>query len=212
MTDTKDRILDAAEKLIAEQGYASTSLRQIIAEAGVNLASVHYHFGSKEELLDGLISRKIGPVNQRRLAMLTDYEDRAAPEAAQLEELLTAFLAPAFVMGLKGKAFLKVMGRLHSEGLMPVLVEKHFHEVIRRFFAAFEKALPHLSQDELRWRVHMMVGAMAHTMWHQPTSPQRPGTADAPECPELLVKRLVAFFGPAFRAPEVAVSESEVKQ
>ena len=51
--DTKQKILDAAEKLIAEQGYAATSLRQIIADAGVNLAAVHYHFGSKDELLHG---------------------------------------------------------------------------------------------------------------------------------------------------------------
>ena len=49
MIDTKQKILDAAEQLIAEQGYAATSLRQIIAEAGVNLASIHYHFGSKDD-------------------------------------------------------------------------------------------------------------------------------------------------------------------
>ena len=58
MTETQDKILDTAERLIGEQGYAATSLRQIIAEAGVNLAAVHYHFGSKEELLDAVVMRK----------------------------------------------------------------------------------------------------------------------------------------------------------
>lgn len=58
MLDTKYKILDTAERLIAAQGFASASLRQIIAEAGVNLDSVHYHFGSKEELLDHVIARK----------------------------------------------------------------------------------------------------------------------------------------------------------
>jgi AcrR family transcriptional regulator len=207
MTDTKDRILDAAEQLIGDQGYASTSLRQIIAEAGVNLAAVHYHFGSKEELLDGLVARKLGPVNERRLAMLTESEERAAPEPAPVEDLMRAFLLPAFAFGQKGPAFLKVMGRLHGEGLMPTLVEKHFHEVIQRFFAAFRKALPQLSQSELTWRMHLMVGAMAHAMWHQPRVP-----AVSPGCPELLVRRMVAFFSPAFRAPEVSVDESEAKQ
>ena len=70
MTDTKEKILDTAERLIGEQGYAATSLRQIIAEAGVNLAAVHYHFGSKEDLLDAVVVRKAGPVNEARLARL----------------------------------------------------------------------------------------------------------------------------------------------
>jgi AcrR family transcriptional regulator len=47
MTSTKDRILDAVERLFAERGYAATSLRIVTAEAGVNLAAVNYHFGSK---------------------------------------------------------------------------------------------------------------------------------------------------------------------
>ena len=48
----------------------STSLRQVITEAGVNLAAVHYHFGSKEDLLDEVVERRAGPVNKARLALL----------------------------------------------------------------------------------------------------------------------------------------------
>ena len=65
MNDTKEKILDTAERLIGEQGYAATSLRHIIAQAGVNLAAVHYHFGSKEDLLDAVVARKAAPVNDR---------------------------------------------------------------------------------------------------------------------------------------------------
>jgi AcrR family transcriptional regulator len=78
MIDTRDKILLTAEQLFAEQGYAATSLRQIIGKAGVNLAAVHYHFGSKEELLDELVHRKAEPVNQERLLRL----DRGAPRFA----------------------------------------------------------------------------------------------------------------------------------
>ena len=48
--NTKDRILDAAERLFAHKGIEATSLRNITAEAGVNLAAVNYHFQSKEAL------------------------------------------------------------------------------------------------------------------------------------------------------------------
>ena len=64
MIDTKQKILNTAERIFSLQGFAATSLRQVITEAGVNLAAVHYHFGSKEDLLDEIIRRKSGPVNQ----------------------------------------------------------------------------------------------------------------------------------------------------
>ena len=73
-TDTKDRILDSAEGLFAKRGFASTSLRNVIAEAGVNLAAVHYHFGSKEELIRAVFARRFEPINRERLRLLTDFE------------------------------------------------------------------------------------------------------------------------------------------
>ena len=58
---TKERILDAAERLFAERGFAATSLRSITAAAGVNLAAVNYHFRSKEALLEAVFTRRLGP-------------------------------------------------------------------------------------------------------------------------------------------------------
>src|SRR5690242_20430093 len=92
MVDTKHKILESAERLIAEQGYNATSLRQVIGEAGVNLAAVHYHFGSKEELLDALVMRKAGPVNVKRLALLDAIVEETAGSPAPVEKVLEAFL------------------------------------------------------------------------------------------------------------------------
>ena len=63
---TKDRILDAAEALFMEHGFEATSLRAITAAAGVNLAAVNYHFGSKEELFQAVLTRRLDPMNQER--------------------------------------------------------------------------------------------------------------------------------------------------
>jgi AcrR family transcriptional regulator len=68
--ETKDRILDAAESLFARQGFSATSLRSVIAEAGVNLAAVHYHFGPREELIRAVFSRRFDPINRQRIALL----------------------------------------------------------------------------------------------------------------------------------------------
>src|SRR5580765_3827301 len=123
MTDTKQRILDAAEKLFANQGYGATSMRQIIGEAGVNLASIHYHFGSKEELLDGVVERKAGPVNAARLALLDQVQAGAGEKAPELEAILHAFLSPVAKGAAKSEQFVKLMGRLFSEGLLPTVVQ-----------------------------------------------------------------------------------------
>ena len=69
--NTKDRILDVAETLFADNGFAATSLRDITREAGVNIAAVNYHFGSKDGLL--------GAVLERRIA----HGEQAAPRATR---------------------------------------------------------------------------------------------------------------------------------
>src|SRR5579862_3686384 len=141
MIETKQKILETAESLFAEKGYDATSLREIIQAAGVNLAAIHYHFGSKEDLLDELIRRKVGPVNQHRLAMLDRIEaadDRQLP----LEKVLEAFLLPMSDVSEQSPQFVRLMGRIHGEGMMPAIRQRHFQEVIARFTPAFQRALP----------------------------------------------------------------------
>src|SRR5689334_14589066 len=118
MSDTKQRILDAAERLIGEQGFAGTSLRQIIAEAGVNLAAVHYHFGSKEELLHALVQRKVGPVNEKRLELLDRQVAAARGKPVPVVKVLRAFLEPMGEQAGAHPQFVRVMGRIVSEGLL----------------------------------------------------------------------------------------------
>ena len=93
---TKERIMDVAEGLFAEKGYAATSLRDITGEAGTNLASVNYHFQSKEGLLSAIIDRFVGPVNRGRLEALEALEAEADGASPDVEGLLRSFLAPAF--------------------------------------------------------------------------------------------------------------------
>jgi AcrR family transcriptional regulator len=203
MLDTKQKILDAAERLFGENGYSVTSLRQVITEAGVNLAAVHYHFGSKEDLLDAVVSRKVGPVTQARLELLAQAEAAAGSGPPDVERVLESFLRPPAEMGQTNPTFVKLMGRMFSEGLMPHIVKRHFQESGMLFVGALGRALPHLGREELLWRVHFMIGAMAHTLTMDPILP---ATLEPLSFP-LRTEKLVRFLGAAFRAP----SESKEK-
>ena len=201
MIDTRQKILDAAERLFGEQGYGATSLRHIIAEAGVNLAAIHYHFGTKEELLDQLIMRKGAPVNAERLALLDALEARAQGKAVPLEKLLEAFLGPPMKRVGKSPEFAKLMGRMYGEGLMPLIVERHFQTVVKRSFAALARTLPHLTPGELALRLQFMTGAMAHILMCKGPDAKAMAGASPPKGSQAVLRELMAFLSGGLRAP-----------
>ena len=164
---TKDRILDAAERLFARDGFEATSLRAITAEAKVNLAAVNYHFQSKEALVQAVIGRRMGPVNAQRLALLDAYESAASGEPLPLEKIMDAFLRPIVALvGSQAHEFVPLIGRIYIEpGEFAVrLYTQQFEPMRQRFFPALHRALPDLPPDELAWRLHFSIGALAHTM------------------------------------------------
>jgi|ERR1043166_919909 AcrR family transcriptional regulator len=195
MIDTKTKILETAEKLFAEDGFAATSIRQVVDKAGVNVAAVHYHFGGKQDLLDALVLRKAEPVNQERLARLERLERESGGKSLPVEDILLAFFMPTADVAEASPQFVRVMGRIHSEGLMPGIVQKHFHPTAKRFLAALRRALPHLSEAEFGWRVHFMMGAMSHTMCGTPFFPVSQDDFHA------RMRRLVQFLNAGFQAP-----------
>jgi AcrR family transcriptional regulator len=205
MIQTKQKILDTAERLFGEQGYDATSLRQITGEAGVNLAAIHYHFGSKDELLDEIVKRKVGPINAERLALLDRFQEEAGGAPAPVEKVMEAFLSPAIRFAEDSPAFVKLMGRLYGERLMARIIEKHFKYLAGPFVDAVRRALPDLPDDELAWRGHFMIGAMALTLCRPPES----SFYLSKDSPANVAKRLVAFVSAGFRAPVTARKKEE---
>jgi AcrR family transcriptional regulator len=164
---TKDRILDAAERLFARNGFEPTSLRAITGEANVNLAAVNYHFQSKEALVQAVIGRRMGPVNDRRLALLDAYEAEAGDAPVPLEKIMDAFLRPVVEMvGSHAHEFVPMIGRLYTEpGEFAVrLYKQQFEHMAQRFVPALQRTLPDLPRVELFFRIHFAIGAMTHTM------------------------------------------------
>src|SRR5690554_3439746 len=87
-SDTVTRILDTAEVLFAERGFAETSLRTITSKARVNLAAVNYHFGSKKALIQAVFARYLDPFTVRFHHALDELERQHAGSVIPLEVLL----------------------------------------------------------------------------------------------------------------------------
>lgn len=169
--DTRQKILDAAERLFARHGFESTSLRSIIASADVNLAAIHYHFRSKEGLIRAVLERRFAPVNDERLRLLTEAEKQTEGRAASVEQILEAFLAPMLRIGLlssgQGHLLMQLGGRLlqASDEALEKAAGNEFERVAVRFLAAFQKALPGFSKQEIAWRMNFTIGAAARALF-----------------------------------------------
>lgn len=200
--DTKDRLLEAAERLFAAEGLSRTSLRAITCEAGVNVAAVHYHFGSKNDLLVELLRRRIAPMNEERVARLDAIESAAGDGPLPLAPLVRAFVEPAFRMRttISGEEQLgRLFGRLYAEReeILESTLREIFEETSRRFRAAFGRAAPSLSQPVLDLRFHFMVGVVVHTL----LAPMETFGGDGQALPENeILDHLVAFTTAGFRA------------
>jgi AcrR family transcriptional regulator len=167
---TKARILDAAEALFMEHGFEATSLRAITAAAAVNLAAVNYHFGSKEVLFQAVLTRRLDPMNQERVDILTRLEHEAAPAPLACDRILSAMFVPALRLARDpergGKNFLRLLGRAYADPapFIRKFLAEQYAVMIARFKAAFARALPDLPKKELSWRLHFIMGALSYTL------------------------------------------------
>jgi AcrR family transcriptional regulator len=202
---TRERILDAAERLFGAQGYEATSLRALTADADVNLAAVHYHFGSKEALLQAAAERRFEPINRERLRRLDVVEAAAGEGELPLEPVLEALFGPVLEAGQEPEdraQLRRLAARVHGEApevMGPLLVEL-FGEVVRRFFSAFCLALPDLPPREVALRLDFSLGVLIHVMSGQSHVAAFPGMPDLPDREPTLVPRMVAFLAAGFRA------------
>lgn len=200
--DAKERILDSAEKLLADNGFDGTSLRSITSGAEVNLAAVHYYFGSKEALLQAVLARRLEPINRRRIELLDRLEGASGGKTPGMKAVLRAFMEPPLReirrLGEAGEQFVRLASRAHSEPNPQVraVFLPQFQEVVVRFVAAFRRARPDMGDDELHWKFHFLVGSMSHVLsWggHAECAAMLGGDTPAVGDPDEMLEAMVAF-------------------
>jgi AcrR family transcriptional regulator len=206
--DTRERILDVAESLFAETGFTATSLRTITSRAGVNLAAVNYHFGSKEALVEAVFSRRLAPLNRQRIEALGALESAAGGRPLALRDILRAFVDSAFHRPDDEAAnwviFLRLLGRAFTEPTEVVrsVLQRQYRDMAQRYKSALARSLPDLPETELAWRMQFMFGTVSYVM----------AGGDTLECVgscrlddlhdlDIVAERLVGFLEAGLSAP-----------
>jgi len=166
---TKERLLDAGERLFADGGLDGVSVRAIAAAAGVDLAMINYHFGSKEGLYRAVFHRRAGPLNALRLETL-DHVLVASNGSPDVELVVFASVEPYLRLRnsptLGGLPFSRLLVR---EAIDPMerergILRENFDEVASRIVDAMSRALPGATRRGLIWAYHFMVGTLLLTM------------------------------------------------
>lgn len=162
-TDVRENMLDVAERQFAENGVASTTVRAITAEAGVNVAAINYYFRSKEDLYREVVARRLGLLNEERARLLADCLRRAGRKRPAMKEVLRALAEPSLRLCFEHPHFARLLSRLRydqDDSLWPAFRSAQA-ELTEGFRNAFASALPGLPPGEVRTRLHYVHGRVS---------------------------------------------------
>lgn len=167
--NTKSVILEAAENLFSKNGFRRTSIKLIAKSAGVNIAAVNYHFGSKYSLIEMVIKRRFVPINEQRIERLKKISDsyHLTKIKPSINEILYAYIEPLFSSYTnKKKSHLSIACQIFLEQDETIL--KFFMLLFKEsFFLLYQllkETLPNTPECILSWRVHYAIGSIIYCM------------------------------------------------
>lgn len=200
--ETKLAILNAAEILYARHGFFDVQLRDIVAEAGVSLNSINYHFGSKDELIRHLFLLRTSALNQERLARLKEAEvaggGKASIEAilrALVEVPLKWFLGP----DNQQSAAVGFVYRAIAESAPPIrkILDRDVGH-LKEFAAALARSCPDRKKSDIYWELHFVVAMVRHTIHERERLNRLSSGASRAEDFREVANRIIEFARPAF--------------
>ncbi len=205
------RILDAAENAFAENGFDGASLRRIVLDARVNLATVYYYFGSKEGLMSAVLKRRFGPLRDEQLERLRQCEQQAGDRPLPVPTLLEVMLLPSLRLAgtdrAQHQAVTRLIGRIVTEPNPQTqeILRSQRQDVRAAFFKAFRLSLPSVPWPVLRWRLEFVWGALAFILCNpRQLEKETQGACDPQDTAKVLAE-MIAFFSPGFRAAPAGV-------
>ncbi len=201
--ETHERILDAAQKLFAERGLDATSVRDITAEAGCNVAAVNYHFGGKENLYLESFRAMLGPLREQRLSMIEELMGR--DPAPTLEEYLTGF-AEGFLEPLVdeslGRRFMLFVSREISDQNLPdgLFIGEFIMPLVTRAVSSLDRVEIPLTPEQSFYCIYSIIGQLLHAVKGHHLSDQLQLTGAAPFDLKGFIDHFVRFSAAGIRA------------
>ncbi len=211
----RGRILDAAESAFAEFGFAGASLRRIVLEAGVNLATVYYYFGSKAGLAAAVLRRRFEPLRQEQLARLRRFEAEARGRPLAVEKILEAMLVPSLRLAeanpTQHRAVTRLIGRIATEPNAQIqeILRGQRADTRAAFIKAFRFTFPDLPAPDLHWRLEFVRGALAFILCNPRQIEEETRGACDPQDTSRVLGEMIRFFAPGFRAPANGSAKSD---
>ena len=159
---TKDKIMDTAEHCFAEQGIATTSVRTICREAGVNLGAITYHFGSKDNLVMAIFRRRAVPLIQERVAWLDALKAEAGDQPISLRKVVKAIVIPQRRLIKQYPQFAEFLIRMkkYPNPKFHELIAAEFREIFKKFDDILRDVLPPMPDDEFMIKMHLFICLM----------------------------------------------------
>jgi AcrR family transcriptional regulator len=158
---TRERLLEAAERLFATQGVNAVSLREIVRESGArNVTALQYHFGDRKSLLRAVLERHHRDVEIARNALLDTYEAEGNADVRALAVILVRPLA-AKLAHAGGRAYLRILGELLNRP-EPVIDQASLRDPADSLFRWRALTAPLLEEDATR--LHRRFVAVRFTM------------------------------------------------
>ncbi len=213
MNETQVKIIEAAEIEFAEMGYGGASIREITKRAGVNVAAINYHFGSKEVLFKELVRYRIEPINRLRIDLLEKALQENDSKPLPVEKVVDFIVRPLLSKMIREHGsdfrFMRAMGKAMSEerSFMKELHQDILKEIIAKFSKAISDSLRQPSFEKISYGMHFLSCCMLGIMMqHTRLQFISGGKIDLHDT-DTLADHLVAFISAGLKA----VSEVDPK-
>ncbi len=198
---TRKRLLDTAETMFAERGFAAASVRDITSAAGCNLAAVNYHFGGKRNLYSQVFRRRLAELREQRIASIEAVRSRAGSLEAVLTAFAEAFLKPLMPRG-QGRSVLDLILREMLDPQLPSeMYRSEFVEPIQGVLvSALLSTTPDLDPSSARVCAVSVIGQLVQVAQRFRAARLRPGTDTGLPSLKETVAQVVRFSAAGVRA------------
>ncbi|HAW99439.1 MAG TPA: hypothetical protein DCX67_12965 [Opitutae bacterium] len=196
--ETKERLLQSTESLFASGGFAGLTMREVASRSRTNIASAHYHFGSKEAMVLEMLKTRIGPINAKRMKYLSEAKEAKAGKPLSTFEIFRSLILPIGEEISKSahsrESLAQLVARSFTEpaGFIQKMHKRFFGELSQRFMDELRLAHPGASDEDLYWNLHFVISSMLGALaQHRRLNDFSEGTCREDEVGNMIERQIV---------------------